>query len=89
VNGRFRFSLLIARILASVALLLPHNAVAGSPTARGQWSLQTVGYAPTPPMGWNSWNAFGTNVDEAKVLGAATVIVRTGLATSTLMTAGG
>jgi alpha-galactosidase len=80
VNGRLRFSLLIARILAGVALLLPHNAVAGSPTARGQWSLQTVGYAPTPPMGWNSWNAFGTNVDEAKVLGAATVIVHTGLA---------
>jgi alpha-galactosidase len=22
------------------------------------------GLARTPPMGWNSWNTFGTNVDE-------------------------
>jgi alpha-galactosidase len=23
--------------------------------------------APTPPMGWNSWNAFGRNINEAKI----------------------
>lgn len=22
------------------------------------------GLAPTPPMGWNSWNTFGTNINE-------------------------
>lgn len=53
---------------------------ASVPRASGQWSLQSVGSAPTPPMGWNSWNSFGTNVDEAKVMGAAEVIVRSGLA---------
>lgn len=31
-------------------------------------------------MGWNSWNSFGTDVDEAKVMAAAEAIVRTGLA---------
>jgi hypothetical protein len=46
----------------------------------GQWSLKTVGTAETPPMGWNSWNAFGTNVTEARVMGAAQAIVDTGLA---------
>jgi hypothetical protein len=31
-------------------------------------------------MGWNSWNAFGVNVNEAKVMGAAQAIVDDGLA---------
>ena len=24
------------------------------------------GLAPTPPMGWNSWNRFGIKIDEGK-----------------------
>ncbi len=35
----------------------------------GKLSLETIGNAPAPPMGWNSWNAFGTDANEAKVLG--------------------
>jgi len=35
--------------------------------------------APTPPMGWNSWNRFGCNVSERVVLGAADALVKTGL----------
>ncbi len=31
-------------------------------------------------MGWSSWNAFGTDIDEAKVLGSAQRIVDSGLA---------
>ncbi|MBB3691877.1 hypothetical protein FHY05_000484 [Sphingomonas sp. BK580] len=49
-----------------------------APTAR--WSANTDGGAATPPMGWNSWNAFFTDVDEEKVLASAKVIVDTGLA---------
>ena len=37
------------------------------------------GLALTPPMGWNSWNAFGMDVDEAKIRGAADALVRQGL----------
>jgi len=36
--------------------------------------------ALTPPMGWNSWNVWGTSVDEAKVRDAAEWMVRSGLA---------
>jgi alpha-galactosidase len=36
--------------------------------------------ALTPPMGWNSWNAWGTSVDAAKVRAAADWMVRSGLA---------
>jgi alpha-galactosidase len=36
--------------------------------------------APTPPMGWNPWNAFHTEVDEAKIMANAEALRRTGLA---------
>jgi len=49
-----------------------------APTAR--WSAYTAGRAATPPMGWNSWNAFGTDIDEEKILGSAQKIVDMGLA---------
>ncbi|MEQ7874502.1 glycoside hydrolase family 27 protein [Sphingomonas sp. ASV193] len=38
------------------------------------------GLAPTPPMGWNSWNRFGCEVNEAIVRKAADRIVATGMA---------
>ncbi len=36
--------------------------------------------AATPPMGWNSWNCWGTAVDDAKVRAAADALVSSGLA---------
>lgn len=48
--------------------------------ASGRWEGSTSGGARTPPMGWNSWNAFRTEVDEEKVMGAAAVLVDSGLA---------
>jgi len=36
--------------------------------------------AQTPPMGWNSWNVWGTAVDDAKVRAAADWMVESGLA---------
>lgn len=46
----------------------------------GRWTLPERKQARTPPMGWNSWNAFRTDVDEAKVMGAARKLVESGLA---------
>ncbi|MDE2306153.1 MAG: NPCBM/NEW2 domain-containing protein [Gammaproteobacteria bacterium] len=45
----------------------------------GHWTERNFGDAPRPPMGWNSWNAFHTRIDEAKLLGSARVIVESGL----------
>ncbi|MDX9868116.1 MAG: NPCBM/NEW2 domain-containing protein [Kiritimatiellia bacterium] len=49
-------------------------------TAR-DWHLE-VGerLALTPPMGWNSWNAFGHTVTDAKIRQAAAAMVSSGLA---------
>jgi alpha-galactosidase len=35
--------------------------------------------AATPPMGWNSWNKFGPDVDETVIRETAEALVRTGL----------
>jgi hypothetical protein len=70
--------------LAAAALVLFPSIVEAqsndplAPTAR--WSANTAGRAATPPMGWNSWNAFYTDIDEEKVLASAKIIVDSGLA---------
>lgn len=35
--------------------------------------------APTPPMGWNSWNTFGGNIDDALIRESADALVAEGL----------
>jgi alpha-galactosidase len=35
--------------------------------------------APTPPMGWNSWNKFGCNIDESLVRKQADAMVASGM----------
>lgn len=37
------------------------------------------GLALTPPMGWNSWNAFAGNIDEAKIRGVIDAMVSNGM----------
>src|SRR5512144_517275 len=46
----------------------------------GRWTAYAQGRAALPPMGWNSWNAFASAVDEEKVMGSAQRIVDSGLA---------
>ncbi len=67
--------------LPALALLVALSAQAQQSLApTGRWQHQPVGSAPTPPMGWSSWNAFRVDITEAKVLASAQVIVDSGLA---------
>ncbi len=50
---------------------------AGQGTATGS-SLRTE-LALTPPMGWNSWNAFEANIDEQKIRQIADAMVNSGM----------
>ncbi|HVY85723.1 MAG TPA: glycoside hydrolase family 27 protein [Caulobacterales bacterium] len=56
--------------------------VCGAAEARGESPPPpgaANGLASTPPMGWNSWNKFGCNVNEQTVRAAADAMVSTGM----------
>ena len=65
---------------AALPLLAAQAAPVDPLAPTGRWSGYTVGRAELPPMGWNSWNAFDTDIDEAKIFGSAQKIVDSGLA---------
>ncbi|MEN2746378.1 NPCBM/NEW2 domain-containing protein [Sphingomonas sp. T9W2] len=67
-------------LLARIAALLPLAAAAQDLRPTGRWSANVEGRAQLPPMGWNSWNAFQTDIDEEKLLASAKIIIDTGLA---------
>lgn len=46
----------------------------------GAFSIRANKAAATPPMGWNPWNAFRTEVDEGKIMASAAKIKDSGLA---------
>lgn len=78
---RLRLALL-ALSLGSVALA-PLSAGMQAATVvqpSGRWTAHRAGGAETPQMGWSSWNAFKTEIDEEKVAGSAEALVKTGLA---------
>lgn len=58
--------------------------IVSGPKGKAQRELRIHGaeraLARTPPMGWNSWNVWGTSVDDAKVRAAADAMVSSGLA---------
>ncbi len=63
------------------ALMAGHAHAAPDPLApHASWSVTTRGTAPLPPMGWNSWNAFNSDIDEERILASAQALVNTGLA---------
>jgi alpha-galactosidase len=64
-----------AIIAAGVLLLSGATAVLGSPAAQ---ALDN-GVARTPPMGWNSWNTFGCNINETLIRQMADAMVSSGM----------
>nr|WP_246359803.1 NPCBM/NEW2 domain-containing protein [Stakelama sediminis] len=59
--------------------MAPAAAIAGPLSPTGRWTANAQGNAPVPPMGWSSWNAFNSDIDEQKILGNAKVLVDSGL----------
>ncbi|WP_069203231.1 NPCBM/NEW2 domain-containing protein [Sphingomonas panacis] len=64
----------------AATLAQPTHAQVASLTPSGAFSVYQTSAAQTPPMGWNPWNAFHTDVDEAKIRAVARTIVDSGLA---------
>ena len=68
-------------VTLAVLAMLPALSAESDPLApTGRWTAYTSGRAQTPPMGWSSWNAFATDIDEDKILGSARALVDSGLA---------
>jgi alpha-galactosidase len=63
-------------MLAAALLLLP-GAAAVLPASAAH-ALEN-GVARTPPMGWNSWNTFGCNINETLIRQMTDAIVNTGM----------
>jgi alpha-galactosidase len=61
-----------------LAIVLFVCAISFSPAA-ARAQLQRVSLAPTPPMGWNSWNKFQCNVSEDLVKSVADSIATNGM----------
>jgi alpha-galactosidase len=55
-----------ALVLSAAVAIGPAHAAPGSP-------------AITPPLGWNSWNTFGCDINEAKIRGVADAMVSSGM----------
>lgn len=56
---------------AAAAAALPGAALATAPKTATRTQL-----APTPPMGWNSWNSFATTITEAQALENARIMAQ-------------
>lgn len=68
----------LSGMILSVALCLtPHIGFAHGDVAIPE---PKPNLAPTPQMGWNSWNHFGCNIDETKVRAQADAMVASGMA---------
>ncbi|CAM06226.1 glycoside hydrolase family 27 protein [Saccharopolyspora erythraea] len=63
---------LLAGTLLATALLLTTSATAGATSAPED-------PAPTPPMGWNSWNKFACDIDERLITETADAMVASGM----------
>ncbi|KFF02496.1 glycoside hydrolase family 27 protein [Flavobacterium reichenbachii] len=65
-------------------ILILALSISGFSFGQGNTHVQAAGkyegLAMTPPMGWNSWNTFATNIDEKLVKETADIMVSSGLA---------
>jgi hypothetical protein len=67
----YRRRLLTASLATAAVASIPSLAVA----AKTKTPAPGTGLAPTPPMGWNSWNSFGPTITEAQALENADIMV--------------
>src|SRR5437660_983144 len=63
------FALLVCLLVGSAATLL----------APATFAQTSAFLAPTPPMGWNSWNKFGCNVSDKLIREMADAMVSSGM----------
>lgn len=71
--------LLIGRSMGQDMLDLIARNKAFTPKLRQVASYDSPFLTPTPPMGWNTWNAFEKDIDEKKIMHMADIMVSSGM----------
>jgi len=66
-------------MLVGVPALMPFTAAHADEPAPYTFDKPKPEIAMTPPMGWNSWNHFACDIDEAKIRGAADAMAASGM----------
>jgi hypothetical protein len=70
-----RRRLLTASLATAAAAGVPSLAFAAKSKSPAKSPAPRAGLAPTPPMGWNSWNSFGPTITETQALENADIMV--------------
>ncbi|SFV32433.1 glycoside hydrolase family 27 protein [Thermoflavifilum thermophilum] len=73
----FKFS--VSRLLCLSGICFSALYFSASAQSSQASSVTPNGLAPTPPMGWNSWNHFGCNIDENIIKEMADAMVSSGM----------
>eukprot|EP00252_Welwitschia_mirabilis_P013804 TRINITY_DN3042_c0_g1_i1.p1 TRINITY_DN3042_c0_g1~~TRINITY_DN3042_c0_g1_i1.p1 ORF type:complete len:403 (+),score=77.17 TRINITY_DN3042_c0_g1_i1:501-1709(+) len=66
-------------LVVTVGLILAEHSNAVQHAHKHKRHLQANGLGRTPPLGWNSWNHFGCNIDEKVIRETADAMISTGL----------
>jgi alpha-galactosidase len=75
IKGCVNVALLVSLSMSAVAQT-PDGA---APVAVTKVKAETGNLAPTPPMGWNTWNTFQTNINEPLLKGMVDAYVASGM----------
>ncbi|NDI98408.1 glycoside hydrolase family 27 protein [Flavobacterium sp. LaA7.5] len=67
------------KIISTFFCLIPVFTILAQGNVYRQEPTKFEGLAMTPPMGWNSWNTFETNIDEELVKQTADIMVASGM----------
>ena len=71
--------LLVGRSMAKAMLGLLENNKNFRPELKNVKNYDSEYLTTTPPMGWNSWNAFERDIDEKKIMDMADIMVSSGM----------
>src|SRR5688500_11728341 len=74
MRARTRFLAVLTTALLAVGVAVVEPTVAPRPA-----QALNNGVARTPPMGWNSWNTFGCNINETLIRQMGDAIVSSGM----------
>ncbi len=70
----------LTALLASTLTLVSTGPPAYGDGPPAEATYQVEGLAETPPLGWNSWNTFGCDIDEQLIRDSADAMVASGMA---------